>query len=72
MTDFEHGEEEGGSAELIPQNIARLVFGEFSVGPDEGSGDQYARPTMPDMPPQIGGIALRPPGTEPILELNQS
>lgn len=72
MTDFEYGKEEGGSVEFTPQNIVRLVFGEFSVDSDEGSGDQYARPAAPDMPPQIGGIALHPPGAEPILELDQS
>lgn len=56
--EFEDYHSDDFSRQLTTQNIARFALGEFSVPPDDNTGEQPAL-LNPDTPPSIGGVAVK-------------
>ena len=61
----------GESKPLTRENLAELIGRMATDESDFGDlGGEYAELPRPFRPPDIGSVALRPPGSEPVLELS--
>jgi|GEM_PF-4971742 len=52
----------------LAELIGRMAAGEGGFG---DPGGEFVERPRPFRPPDVGGVALRPPGAEPILELTR-